>query len=87
MGCLKLQLQNYFRLIKPENNPIKYCGARFISGIRQNYTYDVKNQLTAVTDNQGNIIEQYTYDPAGNILKKSVRADSISAPCNHHLRV
>ncbi|MCF6177306.1 MAG: hypothetical protein L3J71_16240 [Victivallaceae bacterium] len=29
MGCKKLQLQDYFRLIKPEHNPIKYCGAGF----------------------------------------------------------
>ena len=93
MSCRKLQLPDYFQLV--ENDPIKYCGARFIkyfyapdgsitarevSGIKQNYIYDVQNQLTAVIDSQGNIIEQYTYDPVGNILKKSVRADSISAP-------
>ncbi len=54
--------------------------AREINGIRQNYKYDVKNQLTAVIDRQGSILEQYTYDSAGNTLKKSVRADSISAP-------
>ncbi|MCF6176222.1 MAG: hypothetical protein L3J71_10700 [Victivallaceae bacterium] len=29
MACRKLQLQDYFRLIKPANNPTKYCGAGF----------------------------------------------------------
>ncbi|MCF6174936.1 MAG: hypothetical protein L3J71_04165 [Victivallaceae bacterium] len=70
MGCLNLQLKDYFQLV--ENSHTKYREARFINGIRQNYEYDLKNQLTAVTDNQGNIIEQYTYDPAGNILKKTI---------------
>ena len=38
----------------------------------QNYKYDKKDQLLGVYDDKGNAIEEYVYDPAGNILKKTV---------------
>ena len=46
---------------------------RSINGNIQNYEYDKKGQLLAVVDAKtGQKVEQYVYDPAGNILKKTV---------------
>jgi RHS repeat-associated protein len=45
--------------------------ARNVNGANQLYTYDLKGQLTSVTQD-GKVVESYTYDPAGNILKKVV---------------
>ena len=47
--------------------------AREVNGARQNYKYDKKGQLLGVYDDKGNAIEEYVYDPAGNILKKTVQ--------------
>ena len=47
--------------------------AREVNGARQNYKYDRKGQLLGVYDDKGNAIEEYVYDPAGNILKKTVQ--------------
>ncbi len=46
--------------------------ARTVDGAVQRYAYDKKGQLRKVLDNDDNIIEEYVYDPAGNILKKTV---------------
>ncbi len=46
--------------------------ARNVSGANQLYSYDLKGQLTKVTQN-GNAVEEYSYDAAGNILKKTVQ--------------
>ena len=46
---------------------------RAVNGVRSDYEYDAKGQLLAVKDAKtGEIRESYTYDPAGNILSKSV---------------
>ena len=45
---------------------------RAINGARQNYEYDRRGQLLAVKDQSGNDVERYVYDPAGNILSKTV---------------
>ena len=45
---------------------------REVNGAKQAYKYDKIGQLTAVLDASGKAVEQYTYDPAGNILKKDV---------------
>lgn len=45
---------------------------RAINGARQNYEYDRRGQLLAVKDASGNDVERYVYDPAGNILSKTV---------------
>ena len=47
--------------------------ARKINGQVQNQKYDKKGQLLGVYDDKGNAIEEYVYDPAGNILKKTVQ--------------
>ena len=47
--------------------------AREVNGARQNYKYDKKYQLLGVYDDKGNAIEEYVYDPAGNILKKTIQ--------------
>ena len=46
--------------------------ARTANGIRQTYEYDRKGQLLAVKDADGNAVERYVYDKAGNMLKKTV---------------
>ncbi len=46
--------------------------ARLANGQMQKYAYDLKGQLTAVTDADGKDVERYAYDPAGNILEKMV---------------
>ncbi len=45
---------------------------RAVNGKRLNYEYDLKGQLLAVKDTSGKVIEQYVYDPAGNILSKTI---------------
>ena len=45
---------------------------RAVNGVRQNFVYDKRGQLLAVKDARGNDIERYVYDPAGNILSKTV---------------
>ena len=47
--------------------------AREVNGARQNYKYDKKGQLLGVCDGKGNVVEEYVYDPAGNILKKTIQ--------------
>ena len=42
------------------------------NGKRVNFEYDLRGQLLAVTDDDGNDLERYTYDPAGNRLSKTV---------------
>lgn len=57
--------------------------ARTANGVRQTYEYDRKGQLLAVKDSDGNAVERYAYDKAGNMLKKTVRigrGDSPSRP-------
>ena len=44
-----------------------------VNGQRVSYRYDVHGQLLAVTDENGNELEHYTYDPAGNRLSKTVK--------------
>ena len=46
--------------------------ARIVNGVKQSYKYDQLGQLTAVLDASGKPVEQYTYDPVGNILNKNV---------------
>ena len=38
----------------------------------QQYRYDAQNRLTAVTDNQGNLIASYQYDPYGQRIRKTI---------------
>ena len=57
--------------------------ARTANGVRQTYVYDKKGQLLAVKDADGNAVERYAYDKAGNMLKKTLRigrGDSSSRP-------
>ena len=57
--------------------------ARTANGVRQTYEYDKKGQLLAVKDSDGNALERYAYDKAGNMLKKTLRigrGDSPSRP-------
>ena len=42
------------------------------NGKRVNFEYDLRGQLLAVKDAQGNDLERYTYDPAGNRLSKTI---------------
>ena len=46
--------------------------ARTANGVRQTYEYDRKGQLLAVKDADGNAVERYAYDKAGNMLRKAV---------------
>ena len=46
--------------------------ARIVNGVKQSYKYDSIGQLTAVLNIAGGKVEQYTYDNAGNILKKNI---------------
>ena len=48
--------------------------ARTANGVRQTYEYDKKGQLLAVKDSDGNAVERYAYDKAGNMLKKKVNS-------------
>ena len=45
---------------------------RVVDGKYQMYSYDRRGQLLRVADMQGNVAESYVYDPAGNILSKTV---------------
>lgn len=45
---------------------------RLVDDKFQMYSYDKKGQLLQVADMQGNVAEQYVYDPAGNILSKTI---------------
>ena len=45
---------------------------RVVDGKYQMYKYDKHGQLLQVADMQGNVAEKYVYDPAGNILSKTV---------------
>ena len=45
---------------------------REINGKRQAYVQDSRGQLLSVKDSNGNPLEDYRYDPAGNILSKTV---------------
>ncbi|MCK4981282.1 MAG: RHS repeat protein, partial [Victivallaceae bacterium] len=49
--------------------------SRIVNGAKQSYKYDQIRQLTAVVNAAGEKVEQYTYDPAGNILKKDVNGE------------
>ena len=47
--------------------------ARFANGKLQHYSYDKKGQLLSVFDTTADkTVEQYVYDPAGNILSKTI---------------
>ena len=46
--------------------------ARTANGVRQTYEYDGRGQLLAVKDADGNDVERYAYDKAGNMLKKQI---------------
>ena len=49
--------------------------------LRQTYEYDKKGQLLAVKDADGNAVESYAYDKAGNMLKKQIlRSGRAGAP-------
>ena len=55
--------------------------ARTANGVRQTYVYDKKGQLLAVKDANGNVLERYWYDKAGNMLKKQIlRSGRAGAP-------
>ena len=55
--------------------------ARTANGVRQTYEYDRKGQLLAVKDSDGNAVERYAYDKAGNMLKKQIlRSGRAGAP-------
>ncbi len=55
--------------------------ARTANGVRQTYEYDKKGQLLAVKDADGNAVERYAYDKAGNMLKKQIlRSGRAGAP-------
>ena len=45
---------------------------RVVDGKFQMYSYDKRGQLLRVADMQGNVAENYVYDPAGNILSKTI---------------
>ena len=45
---------------------------RIVDGKFQMYTYDRRGQLLQVADKDGVVSEKYQYDPAGNILSKTV---------------
>ena len=46
--------------------------ARTANGVRQTYEYDRRGRLVAVRDSDGNAVERYCYDKAGNMLRKTV---------------
>ena len=55
--------------------------ARTANGVRQTYEYDKKGQLLAVKNADGNAVERYAYDKAGNMLKKQIlRSGRAGAP-------
>ena len=44
----------------------------------QHYSYDAQNRLTAVQDNQGNLIASYQYDPYGQRIRKTIHRSLIT---------
>ena len=46
--------------------------SRTVNGKVQRYAYDRRGQLTGIYDANGQAVEAYTYDAAGNILKKTI---------------
>ena len=51
---------------------------RVVDDKYQMYLYDRRGQLLQVSDMQGNVAERYVYDPAGNILSKTVNGKTTS---------
>ena len=51
---------------------------RVVDSKYQMYTYDKRGQLLQVADMQGNVAEKYVYDPAGNILSKTIAGKTTS---------
>ena len=51
---------------------------RVVDGKYQMYKYDKRGQLLQVADMQGNVAEKYVYDPAGNILRKTIAGKTTS---------
>ena len=51
---------------------------RVVDGKYQMYKYDKRGQLLQVADMQGNVAEKYVYDPAGNILSKTIAGKTTS---------
>ena len=51
---------------------------RVVDGKFQMYSYDKRGQLLRVADMQGNVAENYVYDPAGNILSKTIDGKTTS---------
>ena len=47
--------------------------ARTANGVRQAYEYDGRGRLLVVRDADGIAAERYSYDRAGNMVKKSIR--------------
>ena len=47
--------------------------SREVNGEYQHFVNDAKGQLVQVNDINGNPLEEYAYDPAGNMLKKTIR--------------
>lgn len=46
--------------------------ARSVNGEMQHFEYDLKEQLRAIRNHAGKILEAYTYDAAGNILSRTI---------------
>ena len=46
--------------------------ARTANGVRQTFEYDRKGQLVSVKDADGNAVERYAYDRAGNMVRKTL---------------
>ena len=65
MACHKLQLPDYFRLIKPEDNPIKYRKARFTNLTHKN--------------SSGELLASYTYTLAPNGRRTAIAEQSRTA--------
>ena len=53
-------------------SPDGMIAGRVVDGKFQMYFYDKRGQLLRVADMQGNVAESYVYDPAGNILSKTI---------------
>lgn len=51
---------------------------RVVDGKFQMYSYDKKGQLLQVADMQDKVAEAYKYDPAGNILSKTINGKTTS---------
>lgn len=57
-------------------SPDGMIAGRVVDGKYQMYSYDKRGQLLTVADNHGNVAEAYVYDPAGNILRKTVNGQT-----------